>query len=37
MVQKLILVIFYETKNYIEIFQFITFCIKLQQVQNHAY
>ena len=34
MAQKLILVIFYLAKNYMEIFQFITFHIKLQQVQN---
>ena len=30
MVQKLILVIFYWTKNYMKIFQFITFCKKTQ-------
>ena len=36
MVQKLTLVIFYETKNYMEIFKSITFPIKLQQVQKHC-
>ena len=36
MVQKLLLVIFYEKKNYMETFQLITFHIKLQQIQNHC-
>ena len=34
MIEKLILVIFSRIKNYMKIFQFITFRIKLQQVQN---
>ena len=34
MIEKLILVIFLRIKNYMKIFQFITFRIKLQQVQN---
>ena len=34
MIKKLILVIFSRIKNYMKIFQFITFRIKLQQVQN---
>ena len=34
MAQNLILVIFYYTKSFMEIFQFIIFHIKLQQTQN---
>ena len=34
MVQKLISVIFYLTKNYMKIFQFIKFRINIQQVQK---
>ena len=33
---KIKLVIFYYIKNYMKVFQFITFHIKLQQVQNHC-
>ena len=36
MAQKLILVKFYYTKNDMEIFQFITFRIKPQQVQKYC-
>ena len=35
MVQKLILVIFHQTKNYMKIIQLMTFRIKLQHFQNH--
>ena len=34
MVPILVLTIFYEIKKYIKILQFMTFCIKLQQVQK---
>ena len=33
---KIKLVIFYYIKNYMKVFQFIGFLIKLQQVQNHC-
>ena len=36
MVQRLILVIFYWEKNYMKLFQFITFRMKLQEAQNHC-
>ena len=36
MVEILILVIFYERKNFMKIFQFMTFHTKLQRVQNHC-
>ena len=33
---KIKLIIFYYIKNYMKVFQFIAFLIKLQQVQNHC-
>ena len=33
--RKMYLILFHQKKNYMKIFQFITFRIKLQQIQNY--